>query len=399
MRINSNVMANNASRNLGSTNVMLGKSLEKLSSGFRINRAADDAAGLVVSQGLRAQIGGLKQATRNAQDGISVVQTAEGALNEVHTMLGRMRDLAVQAANSGGNDAAARTAAQTEISQLASEITRVSDKTRFGGVNLLDGSYGKTAGKLTALDANNSIAVVAGNTINVNVTGGSGAVSVALSAGTFSGAQFASMVQGAVKGALAATGNAIDAAAGNEFTAYATTVGAGSAVTLSNGSAAAIAVTDGTGTPLVGQFGAANPLIATITAAAGAGGTFQIGANSGDTLGISIGDVDSVALGVSALDVTTDAGAAAAITALDAAIASVSTTRGDLGAKQNRFESMINNLQVTTENISASESRIRDTDMAQEMVNFTKNNVLLQAGTAMLSQANQVPQSILSLLR
>ena len=399
MRINSNVMANNASRNLGSTNVMLGKSLEKLSSGFRINRAADDAAGLVVSQGLRAQIGGLKQATRNAQDGISVVQTAEGALNEVHTMLGRMRDLAVQAANSGGNDAAARTAAQTEISQLASEITRVSDKTRFGGVNLLDGSYGKTAGKLTALDANNSIAVVAGNTINVNVTGGSGAVSVALSAGTFSGAQFASMVQGAVKGALAATGNAIDAAAGNEFTAYATTVGAGSAVTLSNGSAAAIAVTDGTGTPLVGQFGAANPLIATITAAAGAGGTFQIGANSGDTLGISIGDVDSVALGVSALDVTTDAGAAAAITALDAAIASVSTTRGDLGAKQNRFESMINNLQVATENISASESRIRDTDMAQEMVTFTKNNVLLQAGTAMLSQANQVPQSILSLLR
>ena len=132
MRINQNVMANNASRNLSGTNVMLGKSLEKLSSGFRINRAADDAAGLVVSQNLRSQIGGLKQATRNAQDGISVVQTAEGALNEVHTMLGRMRDLAVQAANSGGNDTAARTAAQTEIDQLAQEITRVSDKEVLG---------------------------------------------------------------------------------------------------------------------------------------------------------------------------------------------------------------------------------------------------------------------------
>jgi flagellin len=399
MRINQNVMANNASRNLSGTNVMLGKSLEKLSSGFRINRAADDAAGLVVSQNLRSQIGGLKQATRNAQDGISVVQTAEGALNEVHTMLGRMRDLAVQAANSGGNDTAARTAAQTEITQLSAEITRTSDKTRFGGVNLLDGSYGKTAGKLTALDANNSIAVTAGDTINLAITGGSASVSVALSAGTFTGAQFASMVESAVKGALNGTGNAVDAAAANGFTATATTVGAGSAITLSNGSAAAIAVTDGTGTPLVDALGAANPLIGTITAASGSGGTFQIGANSGDTLGISIADTDATALGVASLDVTTDAGAAAAITALDAAISTVSTTRGDLGAKQNRFESMINNLQVSTENITASESRIRDTDMAQEMVTFTKNQVLQQAGTAMLSQANQIPQSILSLLR
>lgn len=405
MRINQNVMANNAARNLSGTNVMLGKSLEKLSSGFRINRAADDAAGLVVSQNLRAQIGGLKQATRNAQDGISVVQTAEGALNEVHTMLGRMRDLAVQAANSGGNDAAARTAAQTEIDQLAQEITRVSDKTRFGGVNLLDGSYGKTAGKVTAFDANNSLTIAAGDTINVSVTGGTGSVSVALSAGTFNGTQFASMLESAVKGALnAASGGtapqrAINQAAANEFKVSSTVVGAGAAITVANGSAAAVAITDGTGTPLVGQLGAANPLIATVAAASGTGGTFQIGANSGDTLGISIGDVDSTALGVAALDVTSDAGAAAAITALDSAISSVSTTRGDLGAKQNRFESMINNLQVSTENISASESRIRDTDMAQEMVTFTKNQVLQQAGTAMLSQANQIPQSILSLLR
>src|SRR6478736_3604172 len=132
MRINQNVMANNASRNLSNTNGMLGKSLEKLSSGFRINRAADDAAGLVVSQGLRAQVSGLKQATRNAQDGISVVQTAEGALNELHNMLNRMRDLAVQSANTGTQDTAARNASQAEINQLSSEIDRIVTSTKFG---------------------------------------------------------------------------------------------------------------------------------------------------------------------------------------------------------------------------------------------------------------------------
>ena len=140
MRINQNVMANNASRNLSSTNVQLGKNLEKLSSGFRINRAADDAAGLVISQDLRAQVSGLKVATRNAQDGISVVQTAEGALNEVNTMLQRMRDLAVQAAN-GSNSDAARTAANNEVTQLRNEINRVGANTKFGTLNLLNGSF------------------------------------------------------------------------------------------------------------------------------------------------------------------------------------------------------------------------------------------------------------------
>ena len=163
MRINQNVMANNASRNLSATNVTLGKSLEKLSSGFRINRAADDAAGLVISQGLRAQIGGLKQATRNAQDGISVVQTAEGALNEVHTMLTRMRDLAVQAANTGANDSAARTAAQQEVAALRTEIDRISSSTRFGGTALLDGTYGVTPAEATGFDANNQITHAAGD--------------------------------------------------------------------------------------------------------------------------------------------------------------------------------------------------------------------------------------------
>ncbi len=399
MRINQNVMANNASRNLSNTNVMLGKSLEKLSSGFRINRAADDAAGLVVSQGLRAQVSGLKQATRNAQDGISVVQTAEGALNEVHTMLTRMRDLSVQAANTGGNDLASRTAAQAEINQLSTEITRVSVDTKFGGVALLNGSYGATAGKLSSFDPNGSLTFGAGNTINVNVTGGSGAVSVSLQAGTFTGSNAAASLQDSVKAALLATGNAVDKAAADNFTASFDAVGAGGAFTFSNGSTAAIAVTDGTGTPLLAGTNGLGNLVGTVAAATGSGGNFQIGANSGQTVSLAIGNSSAATLGVSALSVLTDAGAALAITALDTAISTVSTTRGNLGAMQNRFESMINNLQVTTENISASESRIRDTDMAQEMVSFTKNQVLMQAGTAMLSQANQIPQSILSLLR
>ena len=393
MRINQNVMANNASRNLSSTNVQLGKNLEKLSSGFRINRAADDAAGLVVSQGLRAQVSGLRQATRNAQDGISVVQTAEGALNEVHTMLNRMRDLAVQAANSGGNDAAARTAAQTEITELKAEITRISDKTRFGGVDLLNGSYGVSPAKVTGFDADNAITHTAGDDFTINIAG-SGAVAVDLAAmAGVSGAAAAASIEGSINSALSAAGNAY----AGKVRVSSQSVGAGSALTIEVSGLTAgqtFVLADGTGTPLADMG-----LTGAVTAAAGTGGTFQIGANAGDTVGLSIADVDAVALGVGGVDVTTDAGASAAITALDTAISSVSTTRGKLGALQNRFESMINNLQVTTENLAASESRIRDTDMAQEMVSFTKNNVLLQAGTAMLAQANQVPQSILSLLR
>ncbi len=397
MRINQNSLAINAYRNLTTNNVSLGKSLEKLSSGFRINRAADDAAGLVISQNLRAQVSGLRQATRNAQDGISVVQTAEGALNELHTILNRMRDLAVQASNSGTNDADARSAAQAEIDALSAEVQRISDKTKFGGMNLLDGSYGKTAGKLSAFDADGSLTITSGDTINVTVTGGSGAVAVSLAAGTFTGGNAAASIESSIKAALVATGNAVDAAAANTLDVTFDVVGAGGVFTVSNGSAAAVTIADGTGTPLAdtGLTG----LVGAVAAATGSGGIFQIGANAGDTVSIAIADTDTASLGIGSLDVTTDAGAAAALTAIDGAVTSVSTTRGDLGALQNRFESMINNLQVTTENLVASESRIRDTDMAMEMTNFTKSQILQQASTAMLAQANQVPQSVLQLLR
>jgi flagellin len=275
MRINQNIMAYNAYRNVNSTSTQMGKSLEKLSSGLRINRAADDAAGLVISQDLRAQVSGLKQATRNAQDGISVVQTAEGALNEVSAMLQRMRDLAVQSAN-GSNSQGARSAAQAEFTALRSEISRIGSNTTFGGLNLLNG---------------------------------------------------------------------------NTF---------------------------------------------------GSGVNFQVGANTVDTLSVGISALNSgtavAALASASVAGTSGLSASSAIALLDTAISEVSTSRGALGALQNRFESSINSLQVATENVSASESRIRDTDMAMEMTNFTRNQILLQAGTAMLGQANQIPQSILRLL-
>jgi flagellin len=278
MRINQNIAAFNSYRNLTSTNVAMGKSLEKLSSGFRINRAADDAAGLVISQDLRAQVSGLRQATRNAQDGISVVQTAEGALNEVNTMLQRMRDLAVQSAN-GSNSSSARSAAESEFTALRDEITRLGSSTTFGNLNLLNG-------------------------------------------GSSGGVNFASGV------------------------------------------------------------------------------AFQIGANSGDTLTVTINPLNqgSSVSALGAASVASATGASAAIASLDSAISEVSTLRGTLGAVQNRFESTINSLQVSTENVAASESRIRDTDMALEMTTFTRNQILTQAGTAMLGQANQLPQGVLRLL-
>ncbi|MEV6923097.1 flagellin [Dactylosporangium sp. NPDC051485] len=286
LRINNNIAAQNAYRNLSVTDSQMGKSLEKLSSGYRINRAADDAAGLSVSEGLRSQIGGLKVAVRNAQDGISVVQTAEGALTETHSILQRMRDLSVQASSSGSQDSDARAAAQTEFTQLNAELDRIASTTSFGGQKLL------------------------------SVSGGSGAYQ-----GTFQvGANTSSADQIAVDLSASA-------------------------------------------------FGA-------VTAVSG---------------------FDSTGLGVATLDLVS--GAASAIDAIDTAIKGISTARATLGAYQNRFEHTINNLNVAVENLSASESRIRDTDMAQEMVSFTRSQILTQAGTSMLAQANQAPQNVLSLLR
>ena len=398
MRINQNLMAANSARNLTSTNQTLAKNLEKLSSGLRINRAADDAAGLVVSQNLRAQISGLRQATRNAQDGISVVQTAEGALNEVASMLNRMRDLTVQAANSGGSDTDAKAAAQQEILQLRSEVDRISSSTKWGQTSLLAGTYGTTAAQTTGFVTNAASTTTAAATFTINING-LGATTVNVAALTAQpAATVGNALATAINAALASSGTAAVQAFAGKVSVTTTPEGVGAAFTinvsgLTSGQTFAMA---STGVNLT-QFGfTAAP---TVVAASGTGGVFQVGAYAGDTVTISVGGVSSTLLTLTTLDVTTDTGAASALTSLDAAIKSVSSTRATLGSLQNRFESMINNLSVTAENLTASESRIRDLDMASEMVGFTKNQVLQQAGTAMLAQANQIPQSILSLLR
>jgi flagellin len=287
LSVNTNVAALNAYRNLSTTQNDMGKSLEKLSSGFRINRAADDAAGLAISEGMRSQMGGIKVGIRNAQDGISLVQTAEGALNETTSILQRMRDLTVQAGNSGSLTKEATDNIQVELTQLTDELDRVADSTTFNGQNLFGAKDGTDGYK----------------------------------------------------------------------------------------------------------------------------GTFQIGANAGETVEIEIDRVDSDALfgsgGLTELSGGTTSGDKAAIDTavsgnldkIDSAIKDVSTSRAKLGATQNRFEHTINNANVALENVTASESRIRDTDMASEMVNFTRSQILSQAGTAMLSQAKSIPQGVLSLLQ
>lgn len=264
LQINQNVGAINAHRNLVGNDSMLSKSLERLSSGFRINRAADDAAGLVKSETLRSEVRGAQQAVKNAQDGISFVQTAEGALVEVHAMLQRMNELAVSAANTATSDG---TAEQAEIDELILQIDAIGTNSKFAGLDV-----------------------------------------------------FSATAQ-----------------------------------------------------------------------------TFHVGANSGESIDVTVGALSSTTVGVNAVDVSADADAA--IDTIKTAIGDVSTLRGTLGAKQNRLESTINNLRVSVENLSASESRIRDTDMALEMSNFTRNQIMVQAGTSMLAQANAVPQNILSLIR
>jgi len=269
-----NVEAQNAHRVLSNTGTQLSKSMERLSSGLRINRAADDAAGLAVSEGMRAQIRGMSVASRNAQDGVSLVQVADGALGNVGDMLQRVRDLAVQASNGTLTDAQ-RKNLDAEVQQVLTEIGKTGTDTEFNGLKILAGSVATAA----------------------------------------------------------------------------------SAVTL------------------------------------------QVGANNSQSIAFTIGTVSASDLGISGIAVSTAASASAAIASIDAAISSVTTSRANLGAIQNRLEHTISRLGMTSENLQAAESRIRDADMAQEMIKFTKHQILQQSGTAMLAQANQAPQSVLSLLR
>lgn len=269
MRIQHNISALNTHRNLTFNNAQASKNLEKLSSGYKVNRAGDDAAGLAISEKMRGQIRGLDMATKNAQDSISLIQTAEGALNETHSILQRMRELAVQSANDT-NVSADRGHLQKEIDALATEITRISTDTEFNTQKLLTGSF--------------------------------------------------------------------------------------------------------------------------------KGKVFHIGANSSQNLKLTIANMGAKSLGVASVSIKTQSGADKSIKTINDALEKVSTERSKLGAVQNRLEHTINNLGATSENLTAAESRIRDTDMAKEMMGFTKNNILMQAAQSMLAQANQQPQGVLQLL-
>jgi flagellin len=386
LSVNTNIAAMNAYRNLSTTNTAMSKSLERLSSGFRINRAADDAAGLAISEGLRSQIGGLTQAVRNTQDGTSVVQTAEGALSESTSILQRMRDLSVQASNSGSLNSTATGSIQKEIVQLKAELDRIASTTNFNGTNLLDGTF---TGKAFQVGANS------GQTISVNIAGGSSSSALGVS-----GVDVTTVAANAVTGT---TVNAVAGTAGT-FTSTQTTFAAGAAgwsslngtVTVGGKSLDLSTVTAaGGGTPTLADLNTA------LTTALGAGAV-TASVSGGNAL-VLTGAVPAAGSSADAVDAASvkfspASGASTAITAIDAAIATVSSQRADLGAIQNRFEHTINNLNTTIENTTASESRIRDTDMASEMTNFTQAQVLTQAGTAMLAQANQSTQSILKLL-
>jgi flagellin len=475
MRINHNLAALNTYRQLTMNNNTSSKSLEKLSSGFRINRAGDDAAGLAISEKMRGQIRGLEQAQRNSQDGISLIQTAEGALNETHSILQRMRELSVQA-SSDTNSADDRAALQDEIDQLLDEIDRIANSTEFNTKKLLTGEIGLStddsqnigslsmeastnAGTITftadgtqATQATGSLSLTAGvtqvsasdtlivtvngNTYNIGTTAGQSyedlaeqitntvdGLTVSYDSANdqldfetdLSNADQTFSVAEATAGDLDGTIDFTDAAAGNGIST--TDSNNGSDGTNASGLTTAgeatfsyygnqVTVTGGTGS-FEGLSFTLKPDDGSTTTATVTGSTItindqlimQIGANEDQEMSVNINAVESQNLNVNAIDVSSQTGASDAIENINDAIKQVSTERSKLGAYQNRLEHTINNLGTSAENLTAAESRIRDVDMAKEMMEFTKNSILTQAAQAMLAQANQQPQGVLQLLR
>jgi flagellin len=369
-QINTNVSAMSAYRNLSNTQNSLTSSLEKLSSGLRINKAADDAAGLSISEGLRAQIGGLNVASRNAQDGISVVQTAEGALGEVHSNLQRLRDLAVQAGNDS-NNAESRAAITTEATQLVDELDRISQSTNFNGTNLLDGSASSLKFQVGANGDSQS------------------AITVDLS-----GADVSNVVSALRTGNYTQTGGSDPATATGDWTF---TRAGESEITVALGAADATR----TNGDIAATLNSNEDFAANYSAKVDSNGALAITSKTSSSAFVTAGTGFTAANSTgaaAAIDFSSHDGAQAAIGAIDTQITNISSARSGLGAVQNRFETAINSINIAKENLSASESRIRDTDMAAEMANFTRSNILQQAGTSMLAQANSLPQSVLSLL-
>ena len=466
--INTNLSSLSAQRYSSKSQNDLATAINRLSSGLRINSAKDDAAGLAISERFTAQIRGLNQATRNANDGISLSQTAEGSLGSISGNLQRMRELAVQSANAT-NSASDRAALQQEVVQLAAEIDRVATQTQFNGTNLLDGSFtaqqfqvGANAGQTIAIAGiasarssalgqyagysltNQSIGTASNTATATTVTIGGVATSlgtIATDARSIASAIKSSNVAGFTASANAtavaagtqaltatAAGTAVitvnglainvDNAVGNATTNRANTVAALNAqssvtgvVATDTGSGVSLAAADGRNVTVA--FGAGTATAATIAdfglaAAATTGATLNISysAPSGVTGSVVFAGafanttaVAATGTSIAAVDITSVTGANAALSAIDAALGSVNSNRAALGAIQNRFSSTIENLQTNSENLAASRSRIQDADFAMETANLARAQVLQQASTAMIAQANQLPQQVLALLR
>jgi flagellin len=489
LQINTNISALNALRNLQNVNSSVAGSIEKLSSGLRINSAADDPAGLIISEGLRAQIDGLNQAISNSQDAGNVIKTAEGSLSTVNDLLRNVRTLAVHAANTGVNDAVAVQADQTQIASAISSIERIAEQTQFGTKKLLDGTSGITA---SVVDTTNVAGALIGgtfggvstqsgavtitvataatrattvgaatyaaltdslSTVNAGTTGAGGTVVLNGQSITVSGSDTVQSLLNKINNLSSTTGVSagFDATSG-EVTLTQQNYGANNKINVSESAPILGAQTPSAGVDAVLTV-QANTLVngaQTVTTATFTGGRsstdsglratdtygnsillteagnntttsgdaalnvtagqvqFQVGANAGQTVGISLGNIRTTNLGntsiagqsLASVDVTTASGATNALSIVDEAIGQISNLRANLGAFQkNTLESTISYLGVGVENLQASNSQIRDTNVAQEVVNLTKNNIIQQAATSVLAQANSAPQQVLSLLR
>ncbi len=379
MRINNNIMAMNTHRQYTINTNSVAKSMEKLSSGYRVNRAGDDAAGLAISEKMRAQIRGLKMASKNSSDAISLVQTAEGALQESHNILQRMRELSVQSASDTNETSIDRAALDAEFQQLVKELDDTAKKTKFNDMGVIDGSYSGTAaaGGLAGFTAGTGL--VASDTYTMAASAASGTLTATLTGATSGVVGKLSLTDEQVKN--------LDIKNGDEVRLQ---LNDGSALTFTADADIADAATMATK-----ATAAINSKTVAWTAKPI---TIQTGANQGDELKLNIAAMDSTILGVNNQSIAEGRDARHAISRVNDALNAVSTQRASLGAMQNRLNHKINNLDTSSENLSAAESRIRDLDMAQEMTNFTRNNILTQASTAMLAQANSAPQGVLQLL-
>lgn len=380
--INTNIASLTAQRNLNNSQSSLNTSLQRLSSGLRINSAKDDAAGLAISERFSAQIRGLNQAARNANDGVSLAQTAEGALAEVTNNLQRIRELAVQSSNAT-NSQSDRDALQTEVTQLLNEIDRVADSTEFNGVKLLDGSFtgavfqvGANAGETITIASTTDANTAALGSASTNTTAGLSVAASGLTGFATAIAAGGVTINGTDIGAIAGSGSAAERAGQlvNAINNVSQTTGVGASydgatgqLSLNSDAAFTIAGTADDAT----EAGFANAAFATVT----------------------------TATGIDSLTVANFAGAQSALALIDSSLTEVNSARATLGAVQNRFESVVRSVQTTSENLSASRSRIVDADFAAETANLTRAQILQQAGTAILAQANSLPQNVLSLLQ